>query len=191
MTLKFALTGVHGSGKTTLLSKIAAELTERDITYVCVNKVARLCPHPIGLHTSIMAQAWIFTEQIRQELYAMNTDTDVVLCDRTLMDNIMYIKRFVFIHNVPYSTYYMWKAAERWQDSYDIILRLPLNIMWVLNRDHDKDTEKEIIKFAEDIDELFDNYVHGDMVTWSYHKSPPSADTVVNRIEAEMSNDTT
>ena len=188
--IKFALTGVHGSGKTTLLLAIEKELTERGVTCVCVNEVARGCPMQTGRATSFDAQSWIFTEQLRQELVAMNTDARVVLCDRTLLDNVMYMRRFVE-HEVIRNDVHvetmraMHHLAVNWAITYDHIVRLQINLEWLLERDWGKDTAENIVGFANEIEYRFGDWV-GMYADYTY-KTPPSAshmaDLIMTRVD--------
>ena len=169
---KFALTGVHGSGKTTLLSKIARELSRREISCVRVAEVAQTCPLQIGANTSFDAQVWIFAEQMQQEIIAATYGAQVVLCDRTLLDNVMYLRRLTESENENPNHIMMMQNMHRlamnWTSTYDYIVRLKLNLPWLLERDKDKGTVDELTSFANTIESLFSywesKYVH---VTYS------------------------
>ena len=191
---KFAFSGVQGSGKTTLLLKTEKELKSRGIHCVLVNEVARKCPFPVGIDTTFVAQLWIFNEQLRQECCAMGSDADVVLCDRTLLDNVIYLRRFVdnemslrpFVdetHAIHSSTMRaMHRMAVSWFTTYDMVVRLPLNIGWLIGRD-EGDVEKTI-RFAEEINHLFD-YLVSDYVTEA-PSSVPVAAYIADKIEEEL-----
>jgi|LGVF01.2.fsa_nt_gb thymidylate kinase len=188
--IKFALTGVHGSGKTTLLLKIEKELTERDITCVCVNEVARECPFQTGMETTFDAQTWIFTEQLRRELIAMDTGAQVILCDRTLLDNMMYMRRFVDHEDSPFDVHMktmrvMHQIAMNWMSTYDQVIRLELNIEWLLGRDGGKDTAVDIVGFANEIEYRF-GYSSNMYVDYTYKTPPPAsrmADLIMSMVD--------
>ena len=185
---KFALTGVHGSGKTTLLSKIARELSRREISCVRVNEIAHTCPLQIGSNTSFDAQVWIFAEQLQQEIIAATYGAQVVLCDRTLLDNVMYLRRLTDIENREYAHIKTMKSMHRlamsWMSTYDHVARLTLNLSWLLERDKNKGTIDELTDFANVIEGWFD-YWDDDYVDVTYHEVP-KARYIVDFIEESL-----
>jgi nicotinamide riboside kinase len=87
---KLAFIGSHGVGKTTLCYGLAARLKARDLAVEVVHEVARRCPLPINEETSVAAQEWIVHTQIAEELVAQ-ARYPVVICDRSLLDNYVYL----------------------------------------------------------------------------------------------------
>ena len=88
-----AFTGTHGTGKTTAAYAMAAKLKKTatgEVGIIC--EVARRCPLPYyrnGESTTREAQMWIFAEQIRCEIEAMQR-YDWIVSDRTIVDAIAY-----------------------------------------------------------------------------------------------------
>jgi nicotinamide riboside kinase len=87
---KIAFIGSHGVGKTTLAFGLAARLKARDVSLDIVHEVARRCPLPINEETSVAAQSWILHTQVAEELVAA-ARYPVVLCDRSVLDNYVYL----------------------------------------------------------------------------------------------------
>jgi nicotinamide riboside kinase len=87
---KLACIGSHGVGKTTLCYGVAARLKARDVAVEVVHEVARRCPLPINLETSIASESWILHTQIAEEILAA-ARYPVVLCDRSALDNYVYL----------------------------------------------------------------------------------------------------
>ena len=117
--MKIALIGSHGVGKTTLCYELAARLKRRNVNVDVVREVARHCPLPINQETTAAAQAWILHTQISFEIEAAATH-DVVLCDRSVLDNYCYM-----VHAV--GTQPMWeKVFDHWLSSYDLLVHVPL-----------------------------------------------------------------
>ncbi|HVT15865.1 MAG TPA: ATP-binding protein [Thermoanaerobaculia bacterium] len=87
---KVAFIGSHGVGKTTLCYGLAARLKARDVAVELVHEVARRCPLPINQETSVAAQTWILHTQIAEEAIALSR-YPVVLCDRSVLDNYVYL----------------------------------------------------------------------------------------------------
>jgi nicotinamide riboside kinase len=90
VSFKVAFLGSHGVGKTTLCYGLAARLKARDLAVEVVHEVARRSPLPINRETSLDAQSWIFHSQVAEEIVAASR-YPVVLCDRSLLDNYVYL----------------------------------------------------------------------------------------------------
>lgn len=88
--LKIAFVGSHGVGKTTLCFEIAAHIKRLDLGVELVKEVARRCPLPINEGTTLDAQTWILHTQIAEEI-AASARYDVVVCDRSVLDNYAYL----------------------------------------------------------------------------------------------------
>lgn len=160
--LKLGITGVHGSGKTSYAKELADRYTDVGKTIYVVTEVARSCPHALG---TVQAQDWIWQRQMSSEMYAMTLDVDVVICDRTVADNLMYYRNILDdayneARAVPGSYQRWWdlyKTMIRWMPSYSQVIRLPLNLEW-LQADDDPIRPKDI-EYAKRIDALFDRFV--------------------------------
>jgi nicotinamide riboside kinase len=88
--LKVAFVGSHGVGKTTLCFDLASQLKRLDLGVDLVKEVARRCPLPINEETTPDAQAWILHTQMAEEIAAAAT-YEVVVCDRSVLDNYAYL----------------------------------------------------------------------------------------------------
>ena len=88
--LKIAFVGTHGVGKTTLCFDLAAQLKRLDLAVDLVKEVARRCPLPINEETTLDAQTWILHTQVAEEIAAMAM-YEVVVCDRSVLDNYAYL----------------------------------------------------------------------------------------------------
>lgn len=88
--LKIAFVGTHGVGKTTLCFDLAAYLKRLDFAVDLVKEVARRCPLPINEDTTLDAQSWILHTQIAEEIAALSM-YEVVVCDRSVLDNYAYL----------------------------------------------------------------------------------------------------
>jgi len=88
--LKIAFVGTHGVGKTTLCYELAAWMKKREARVDMVREIARRCPLPINRETTLDAQSWILHQQIAEEIQLAN-EQDVVICDRSVIDNYAYL----------------------------------------------------------------------------------------------------
>jgi nicotinamide riboside kinase len=117
--MKVALIGSHGVGKTTLCYELAARLKRRNADVEVVREVARRCPLPINQETTVASQEWILHTQIAWEIEATALH-DVVLCDRSVLDNYCYM-----VHAVGSQP--MWeRLLDHWLATYDLLVQVPL-----------------------------------------------------------------
>ena len=117
--MKVAFIGTHGVGKTTLCFDLAARLKRYDLSVDLVKEVARACPLPINQDTTLDAQAWILHTQIAEEL-AAQSEYDVVLCDRSALDNYVYL----LLAAGPQLS--LAGLVDGWMTSYDLLLHVPV-----------------------------------------------------------------
>lgn len=155
---KIGLCGVHGSGKTTKTEELRKQFADAGKTVFVSNEIARSCPHPLG---SVATQEWIWARQLSQEMYAASLDVDVVICDRTVMDNLMYYRDILTSDHVVASDRWcrwwdLYQEAVEFMPTYDRVIRLPLNLKWL--QADDPIRPKDIV-YARRIDALFDRFV--------------------------------
>ena len=117
--LKVAFVGTHGVGKTTLCFDLAAQLKRLDLGVDIVKEVARRCPLPINEDTTYDAQAWILHTQIAEEIAAA-ADYEVVICDRSVLDNYAYL-----VARVGRRAEFDPLVAE-WVQGYDALFKVPV-----------------------------------------------------------------
>jgi nicotinamide riboside kinase len=90
VAFKVAFIGTHGVGKTTLVYGLAAALKARDFSLEVIVEIARRCPLPLNEETSLAAQSWILHNQVAEEVVA-EARYPVVICDRSVLDNYVYL----------------------------------------------------------------------------------------------------
>lgn len=119
VSLKIAFIGTHGVGKTTLCYGLAARLKARDVSVEVVREIARRCPLPINQETGVAAQSWILHSQIAEEL-AAQANYPVVICDRSVLDNYIYM----LIASGPQPS--LEPLLDSWLKSYDLLVYIPV-----------------------------------------------------------------
>lgn len=117
--MKVAFIGTHGVGKTALCFGLAAHLKRIDIPVGLVQEVARDCPMPINLDTTLYAQAWILHTQIAREIAAAERNRAVV-CDRSVLDNYAYL-----VHRVGRRRE-LGPLVEDWLKTYTLLVKVPI-----------------------------------------------------------------
>lgn len=118
-SFKIAFVGSHGVGKTTLCYGLAARLKASDISLDVVGEVARRCPLPINRKTTLDAQSWILHTQIAEEILA-SARYEVVICDRSVLDNFVYL----LLSSGPQPLFR--SLVESWLDTYDLLVKVPI-----------------------------------------------------------------
>lgn len=116
---KLAFIGTHGVGKTTLCYGLAARLKARDVLLDVVHEVARRCPLPINQQTSIASQSWILHTEIAEELVA-STRHPVVICDRSALDN------YVYLLLAAGRQQGLDALVDHWMSTYDLLIHVPV-----------------------------------------------------------------
>ena len=118
--MKVAFIGTHGTGKTTLCYDLVAALKKLGVSADMVKEVARLSPLPINRRTSLESQTWILMTQIAEEIRSASTH-DVVVCDRSVLDNYAYLLLGCGRHK-PIERF-----VEHWMKSYDLLFKVPMS----------------------------------------------------------------
>jgi len=163
--MKIGICGCHGSGKTTKAKELHDHYVDLGKTVIVVDEVARSCPHTLR---TVKAQEWIWYQQMSLERHAMYIlDVDVIICDRTVMDNLMYYHDL--LNETPWrllTKEYEWQIWDRWHElyqqaiewmpTYDKVIRLPLNLEYLKADDPIRPKSEE---YARRIDALFDRFV--------------------------------
>ena len=117
--LKIAFIGTHGVGKTTLCYGLAARLKARDLSVEVVREVARRCPLAINQETGVAAQSWILHTQIAEEL-AAGSLYPVVICDRSVLDNYVYM----LLAAGPQDE--LEPLLDSWLRTYELLVHIPI-----------------------------------------------------------------
>ena len=167
--MKIAFLGSHGVGKTTLCYDLAARLKRQDRAVDLVKEVARRCPLPINRDTTLSAQSWILHTQIADEIAAV-AQNDVVICDRSVLDNYAYL-----VNQVGRRPAYDALVRE-WVASYDALFKVP--IVDPPTFDGQRDVSQT---FQRDIDGVIDRLARELEVTCHYLE-PAARDSWVDTV---------
>jgi nicotinamide riboside kinase len=122
---KIGLISTHATGKTTLAHLLAGEFKKRGFKTRVIDEVAAEASEsgiPINQQTTLAAQAWILHKQVLYELQADIRGYQVVVCDRTVLDNYIYLERAVGRDN----EYLDIALSHVKKFPYNILFRLPL-----------------------------------------------------------------
>lgn len=94
---KIGIIGTHGSGKTTWALKTAAALKSKDPSkrVGLLSEVVRECPFPVNNEVTEDTERWIVHSQFVREIEEVGR-TDILVCDRTVLDGLAYAARAGF-----------------------------------------------------------------------------------------------
>jgi thymidylate kinase len=96
---KIAIIGTHGVGKTTLCKAVAEYARAQGKKVESIGEVVRDCPYPIHAEQTYKATEWIVINQILREREAEGKKPDLIVCDRSVYDPIVYLENAVSIFN--------------------------------------------------------------------------------------------
>jgi nicotinamide riboside kinase len=117
--IKIAFVGTHGTGKTTLCYELAAWMKKREVRVDMVREIARRCPLPINQETTLEAQSWILHRQIAEEIQ-IASEQDVVICDRSVLDNYAYLTQRLGPQPV------LDELVRHWMKTYSHLFKVPI-----------------------------------------------------------------
>jgi len=124
---KLAVVSTHGVGKTTLVYSVAAELKKRGIKVKVFSEIAADAAEmgiPINNNTTLQAQLYILMQHITEELGAAIRGYEVVICDRSVFDNWIYLERRCGRGRQAFIIDFLHNYADRFP--YDALYKLPL-----------------------------------------------------------------
>jgi len=119
--VKIGILGTHGVGKTTLASKFFTYCISKGKNTRFIHEVVRDCPFGIHDEQSIDTVSWIVTRQIQQELNAKSKNPDIIICDRTSVDPVMYLYAKLGVKLDEYGQY-LSDLAHTWLQTYDCLI---------------------------------------------------------------------
>jgi len=119
--MKIAIVGTHGSGKSTIISAVYSRLKKNNISVFIAPEVARSSLFLAAKEKVPKMQMDLFGRQISNEM-TNSRNCEVLLCDRSLFDILMYTKIF-FEDNDEANIYInsMTQFCKYYTKSYDYI----------------------------------------------------------------------
>ena len=143
---KISLISTHGTGKTTLCYEVAAELKKRGLKVKVFSEIAASAFEqgiPINESTTLPAQMYIMMQHITEELRGTLRGYQVVVCDRSVFDNLAYLERRCGTNQLLRDFLQGYAATF----PYDVIYKLPM--VGELMEDGIRDAQS--VEFQQDI----------------------------------------
>lgn len=150
---KIALVGTHGIGKTTIAYELAGAIKRRGERVELITEIARECPFPLNDQATPEAFQWIIARQIQLEIEKA-ARTDVLICDRSVLDNFAYYIRLYGRRGERYDA--LSPFCSYWTTTYDLLIRLPL-----ASPPADDGFRSTDLSFQREIDEICDTLFDG------------------------------
>jgi len=119
--VKIAILGTHGVGKTTLASQLFTYCVRNGKNARFIQEVVRDCPFGLHEKQSIDTVSWIIAKQIGYELDAKARGADVIICDRSAVDPVMYLYVQVGVKVDEYAQN-LSDLAHSWLNTYDALI---------------------------------------------------------------------
>ena len=142
---KVAFVGSHGVRKTTAAFSLAAALRHRGIATEVVHEVVRSSPLGYNEAAPAEAQLWVLLTQAQREL-ELAARTDVVVTDRSVVDNYAYALRIWGADRYAIEPF-----VGRWALTYDLTIRLLPDVELVADTVRSVDPA-----FRDEIEQLVD-----------------------------------
>ncbi|MFC1685842.1 ATP-binding protein [Nanoarchaeota archaeon] len=95
-TYKIGLISTHGTGKTTLAYEVASLFKKKGFKVRVITEVAGEAFEegiPINENTNLSAQMHILLRHMAEEMKAMARKYEIIICDRSVFDNWIYLER--------------------------------------------------------------------------------------------------
>jgi nicotinamide riboside kinase len=154
MPIRICIIGTHGSGKTTLSYLHAVKYKIMGYSTKIIQECARSCPYPLNEGMTKEACLWIYYEQMRKEIEAMQK-FDIVICDRGAIDSFIYAKAQKCFDTSDWHMEIVYKAACEWMHSYDEVIYVkPGDIKPIADGVRSDD-----IAFQKRVEEKFDKWI--------------------------------
>ena len=170
---KIALVGTHGIGKTTIAYELAGAVKRTGKTVELITELARECPFPLNDQATAEAYQWIISRQVQLEI-EKSARADVVICDRSVLDNFAYYIRRYGTSSPRYEA--LSRFCTYWMTTYDFLVRLPLS-----SPPSDDGFRSTDPRFQAEIDELCDSlfeHTYTAETTPAYFRGPFTAEEI-------------
>jgi nicotinamide riboside kinase len=131
--IKIAISGPHGCGKTTLINEMKDFFKSFNKAVYIIEEVARSYSYS-SLET-IESQRWIWENHIKEEIKTREANYDIILCDRCLLDNLIYYKYLLNQQEINIDPVFasFWNSTKIWMNTYDYISVLPMNPEFIVD----------------------------------------------------------
>ncbi len=155
--IKISFSGISGSGKTALLTEVKKILSLKD--KVCsIDDIFRKNPFDNDKRSSFVSQFFYISTQINEENTHSISQTDFLLCDRSVLDQWIYWKSHIhdkeMTPQLQEKNDILWKLYQFWMKTYDLVFFIRMDTKELEHREFNSEfrtADSDYIKKTEDI----------------------------------------
>jgi nicotinamide riboside kinase len=144
MTFKVGVIGSHGTGKTTVIGNLIKHFEQTKRSYSCVPEIVRIMDIPVNEKTNLNAQRAVIHMQMAKELEHEQSKPDVIICDRSVVDNYAYLYHSIGGHHEP-----TFRLVKDHVHTYDMLLLCLMDEREIAD-DKFRSTDKHFQKAIQD-----------------------------------------
>jgi len=155
--IKIAFSGISGSGKTSLLSEVKKILALK-YKVGSIDEINGRNPFDNDKRATFVSQFFYISTQINEENIHAIPPTDFLLCDRSVLDQWIYWRRYIADKELTPLLEEKNKIMESlyrfWIKSYDLIFFIRMDLKELENREYNSEfrtAEPEYIKKTEEL----------------------------------------
>jgi len=187
---KIGVMGTHDTGKTTFVYGLLSALKSAHSLFVgVVTEKIRECPFESNEMTSFRAQYWTLNQQINAEIVE-HTRYNVLVCDRTVIDNFAYCVRASRHKDekgrprINKEELTMLKQkCQHWAKTYDYLFLTTIPIRKKMENDGFRSTSKRFqMEIDEILKEIIEEWKLDEKVTVVYGNNEKRIDIALNKL---------
>lgn len=184
-----AISGTHCAYKTTFAHWLCLGLRTMGKNATVISEVARECPLPIHEGQTLEATEWIVSRQIQLELEAEKNGYDYIICDRGVLDPLVYyMNSCIKKDKDPEIEYHMWLslALMHMTNHYNHVIEIVLNEDKKQEALTDDGFRRTSMEWQKEIDQDFKKFFGGIEFRKALKIKQIEKDTVLNYIKSPV-----
>ncbi len=187
--VKIAFSGIPVAGKTSILAEVKKILALR-FHVDEVDDIAPTSPFDVDQKASFSAQFYFLTTQINEENIRAMNHPDILLCDRSILDQWVYWKKGVARKEangkLDEKTEFLRTIYQFWVHSYSFIFHVRVDPKILISRGGQEHDLKLDLKEMQAMEEMFLDTIAGDRLKtidiWNHQSVDESAQKVIDKL---------
>lgn len=187
--IKIAFSGISGSGKTSLLSEVKKILSLK-YKVGSIDEINGRNPFDNDKRSTFVSQFFYVSTQINEENIHSISPLDFLLCDRSVLDQWIYWKRYIAEKELTPLLEEKNKILENlyrfWVKSYDLIFFIRMDLKELENREYNTEFRTAEPDYIKKTEELFLETIEKDnldvVAIWNNTTIDESAHKIIKTI---------
>ena len=187
--VKIAFSGIPGTGKTSILAEVKKILALK-FHVDAADDIGGTSPFDVDQKASFAAQFYFLTTQINEENIRAISHPDVLLCDRSILDQWVYWKKGIARRetdgNLEEKTEFLRTIYQFWVRSYSLIFHVRVDSKILNTRKKQEHDSKLSLKEMQVMEEMFLDIIARDRLKaidiWNHQSVDESAQKVIDRL---------